>query len=65
MNIIKVTTINEDGSVGAEVVFGPNEVRYTLELGMNFILQNGAAAIEAEEDDEDDIFEVDGSETVQ
>lgn len=69
MNVIRVTRINDDGSVLFDGAFGPNEVRYMLEHGVNFILTTGAQTIEEalddEDEDDDEPFEVEGTETVQ
>lgn len=54
MNVIKVTTINEDGSIKFEGTFGPNEVKFILESGVNILLQHGALSLMKEDDDEDD-----------
>lgn len=61
---IKITTLNEDGSIAFEGVFGPNEASLILEVGCNYMLQQGALPFVDEEDD-DDTFEVEGSDTVQ
>lgn len=65
MNIIKVTSINDDGSVAFEGHLGPNEIQFILETGVNFLLKEGAMSVldQAEEDDEP--FEVEGTDTVQ
>lgn len=68
MNVLKVQKINDDGSIAFEGMFGPNEVRYILEQGVNLILQEGAATIEGlDEDDfdEEDDFNIVGPDTVQ
>lgn len=61
MKVIKVTQLNEDGSVQFDGYLGPNETQYVLEQGMNVILQSGAEYIEEllnqpvdEDDDESD-----------
>jgi hypothetical protein len=68
MNIIKVTTINDDGSVNFEGYYGPEEVRFVLELGTNFLLTQGANADydeEEDDDEDDDVFEVEGPDSLQ
>jgi hypothetical protein len=67
MNVIRVTKLNDDGSVAFDGLLGPNEVRYILENGLNFILQTGVETIEeiADEGDEDGGFTVEGTGTVQ
>jgi hypothetical protein len=67
---IKVVTLNEDGSIAFEGAFGPNEVRFIMELGTNILLQQGAIPFvdeDEEDDDEDDdtTFDMEGPETVQ
>jgi hypothetical protein len=70
MNVIRVTKLNDDGSVAFDGLLGPNEVRYLLENGLNCIMQAGAEAIEGilgdvdEEEEEEPIF-VKGNDTVQ
>jgi hypothetical protein len=65
MNVIRVTKLNDDGSVAFDGLLGPNEVRYILENGLNFILQTGVETIEeiADEGDEDGGFTVEGTGT--
>jgi hypothetical protein len=67
---IKVVTLNEDGSVAFEGLFGPNEVKFVLEVGTNFLLANGASPYveEDEEESEEDVItwpEDDTSPTLQ
>lgn len=60
MNVIRVTKLNDDGSVQFDGLLGPNEVRFILENGLNFLLQAGAEAvlgIEEEEEDEEDFID--------
>lgn len=69
MKVIKVTQLNDDGSVAFEGALGPNETQYVLEKGFNVIMQTGAEALEGlfveEDEDEDESFEVDGPDTMQ
>lgn len=68
MNVIRVTTINEDGSVNFEGYYGPEEVRFILELGTNILLSEGSGNVTVEDEDEeedDDTFEVDGPDSLQ
>lgn len=76
MQVVKIIKYNDDGSVMFEGNFGPNEVKYILDVGTNFLLTQGAffteeekAALESGELDEDEpeLFEVpdDGSPTLQ
>lgn len=61
---IKITTLNEDGSIAFEGVFGQNEASLILEVGTNYLLQQGVLPF-TEGDGEDSPFEVDGNDTVQ
>ena len=63
MNIIKVTKINDDGSVNFEGYYGPEEVQFILEVGTNYLMMQGSQQEEEEEDD--DTFDVPSPETVQ
>lgn len=63
MNIIKVTKINDDGSVNFEGYYGPEEVQFILEVGTNYLMMAGAQQEEEEEDD--DTFEAEGTDTLQ
>jgi hypothetical protein len=66
MNVIRVTKLNDDGSVAFEGALGPNEVKYLLEQGLNIVLQEGVMSIEeAVEDDDDEPFAIEGNSTVQ
>lgn len=66
MNIIKVTKINDDGSVNFEGYYGPEEVQFVLEVGINYLLQAGAQAGEEEEEEEDDdTFDIDAPDMLQ
>ena len=58
---IKVVTLNEDGTVAFEGEFGPNEVKFIMEIGTNFLLQQGALPFVGE----DDQFVTEGSDTFQ
>lgn len=44
MNIVKVTSLNEDGSIAFEGFFPPDEARLVLEVGVNILLANGMLA---------------------
>lgn len=63
MNIIKVTKINDDGSVNFEGYYGPEEVQFLLEVGTNYLMNVGASS--GEEEEEDDTFDVDAPEQLQ
>lgn len=60
---IRVKTINEDGSVLFDGMLNQKEVQFVLEVGVNFLLANGAQPFL--EDDDEDTIEAPGSETVQ
>lgn len=61
---IKVTTLNEDGSIAFEGEFGPNEVRFIMEVGTNYLLQQGALPFIEDREDSDE-FIVDAPEAIQ
>lgn len=61
---IKIKTLNEDGSIAFEGVFGHNEASLILEVGTNYLLQQGVLPF-TDDDEEDDVFEVGGNDTVQ
>lgn len=67
---IKVVTLNQDGSVQFEGSFGPEQVRFIMEVGVNYLLAEGALPIlgdeasEVDDDDDEDTFFIDGDETV-
>lgn len=63
MQVIKVTKFNDDGSIAFEGNLGPNEARYVLEHGLNFVLQTGAEAIEGILEDEEDEVEANAPST--
>lgn len=66
MKVIKVTLLNDDGSVNFEGSLGPNETQYVLEKGLNLIMQTGAETLEGVfGDDDDEAFDVEGPETLQ
>ena len=46
MRVIRVTKLNEDGSVAFDGLLGPNEVQYLLENGLNAVMQAGVEYIE-------------------
>lgn len=60
---IKIKTLNEDGSIAFEGVFGQNEASLILEVGTNYLLQQGVLPFA--DDDEEDVFETEGPDTVQ
>jgi hypothetical protein len=50
---IKVKTLNEDGSILFDGVLRQHEVEFVLQVGVNFLLANGASPFI--QDDEEDI----------
>lgn len=62
---IKVVTLNEDGSVAFEGSFGPNEVRFIMEVGTNFLLQQGVMPFVEGNNDEDESIVGPGSDELQ
>ena len=65
MQVIRVTKINEDGSIAFDGALGPNEVKYLLENGLNCVLQAGVETIEGimlGDDDEEELIELDKDE---
>lgn len=63
MQVIRVTKFNDDGSIAFEGNLGPNEARYVIEHGLNFVLQTGAEAIEGILEDEEDEVEANAPST--
>lgn len=62
MQVIRVTKLNDDGTVAFDGLLGPNEVKYLLESGLNCVMQAGVETIEgilAAEDEEDEFTELD------
>jgi len=65
MQVIRVTKLNDDGTVAFDGLLGPNEVKYLLENGLNAVMQAGVETIEgilAAEDEEDEFIEMDTDE---
>jgi hypothetical protein len=60
---IKVVTYNEDGSISFEGKLSQEQVTFILQVGVNFLLANGAADFLDEE--ASDTFEVPMSGVVQ
>jgi hypothetical protein len=67
VQVIKVTKFNDDGSIAFEGNLGPNEARFVIEHGLNFVLQTGAEAIEGILEEEEDEVEAthEGPDTIQ
>lgn len=63
---IKVKTFNEDGSVLFDGVLRPHEAQFVLEVGVNFLLAQGASPFIQDDDEEiDDTVLAPGSQTRQ
>lgn len=63
---IKVKTLNEDGSIFFEGTLRQHEVQFVLEVGVNFLLANGASPFIQDEDEEiDEVMIAPGTTTHQ
>jgi hypothetical protein len=62
---IKVQTLNEDGSILFDGVLRQHEVQFVLEVGVNFLLMNGASPFIQDEDEAEENMVGPGSETFQ
>jgi hypothetical protein len=62
---IKVQTLNEDGSILFDGVLRQHEVQFVLEVGVNFLLANGASPFIQDEDEAEENMVGPGSETFQ
>lgn len=63
---IKVKTLNEDGSINFEGILRQHEIDFVLEVGVNFLLANGASPfIQDEDEDLDDTMVAPGSDNLQ
>lgn len=63
---IKVKTLNEDGSIQFDGVLRKHEIEFVLEVGVNFLLVNGATPFIQDEDEEiDGVFTAPGTTTTQ
>jgi hypothetical protein len=62
---IAVKTLNEDGSILFEGVLRQHEVQFVLEVGVNFLLMNGASPFIQDEDESEKNMIGPGTETVQ
>lgn len=55
MDKIVVTTLNEDGSIAFSGTFNKDQVSFILQVGVNYLMSQGALAVmEDADDDEDD-----------
>jgi hypothetical protein len=62
---IAVKTLKEDGSILFEGVLRQHEVQFVLEVGVNFLLMNGASPFVQDEDESEENMIGPGTETVQ
>jgi hypothetical protein len=62
---IQVKTLNEDGSILFEGVLRQHEVQFVLEVGVNFLLMNGASPFVQDEDELEENMIGPGTETFQ
>ena len=63
---IQVKTLNEDGSINFEGTLRQHEVQFVLEVGVNFLLANGASPFIQDDDEEiDETMIGPGSENLQ
>jgi hypothetical protein len=62
---IAVKTLKEDGSILFEGVLRQHEVQFVLEVGVNFLLMNGASPFIQDEDESEENMIGPGTETVQ
>jgi hypothetical protein len=62
---IAVKTLEEDGSILFEGVLRQHEVQFVLEVGVNFLLMNGASPFIQDEDESEENMIGPGTETVQ
>lgn len=49
---IRVKTLNEDGSINFEGVLRQHEIEFVLEIGVNFLMANGATPFIQDDDEE-------------
>jgi hypothetical protein len=61
---IRVKTLNEDGSINFEGTLRQNEVQFVLEIGVNFLLANGASPFMEEDEEQDESFVAPGTDTL-
>lgn len=53
MEKIDVITFNEDGSISFQGQMNAQQASFILNVGINFLLSQGASLFEEEDDDED------------
>jgi hypothetical protein len=62
---IQVKTLKEDGSILFEGVLRQHEVQFVLEVGVNFLLMNGASPFVQDEDESEENMIGPGTDVVQ
>lgn len=62
---IRVKTLNEDGSILFDGILRKHEIDFVLEVGVNFLLVNGATPYIQDEDEEIEDAMLGPSTTVQ
>jgi hypothetical protein len=63
---IQVKTLNADGSVQFDGKLSGEQVQFVLGIGINYLLSQGAATfLDDNEDEDDDVIEVEGTDTLQ
>lgn len=62
---IAVKTLNEDGSILFEGVLRQHEVQFVLEVGVNFLLMNGASPFIQDDDETEENMIGPGTDVVQ
>ena len=62
---LRIKTLNPDGSVAFDGEFDENEASLILEVGTNYLLQQGVLPFVEEADDDDDTFSMEGSDKLQ
>jgi hypothetical protein len=69
MQLLKVTQLNDDGSIAFEALLPPEEAKLVLEVGINVLIGQGIMAGQEEEydeeEDENDFPDIEGPDTLQ
>ena len=69
MQLLKVTQLNDDGSIAFEALLPPEEAKLVLEVGINVLIGQGIMAGQEEEydeeEEEDDFPDIEGPDTLQ
>jgi hypothetical protein len=62
---IQVKTLNPDGSIAFEGILRQHEISFCLEVGVNFLLANGASPFIQDEDETEENMIGPGTDVVQ